>query len=430
MNSERAIDSKLSLTALLRIAAFGLVAILSLTIAAWVILFPSPRFPKPTGPYAIGTKVYFSTDTSRAEPFTSEQNDLRQMAVQIWYPAVGQGEFAPYIDNDEPMNVLAKQFHIPAFLLRNIQNAPTHARMNAVPAKGRFPVLINPAGLMAFRSASLFWIEELASQGYVVVGLDQPGASAATVLPNGKVIRAMDKVAFDWFMPLALSSAPNHSPVMNGVALPGGIIPYLAQDVSFVLTQIERLDRTDPALAGHMDTGRVGVFGMSLGGYVAPEVCQTDTRFAACLGVDAGKTATVARDGLIQPLMIISRDAGTMRAERSKAGGWPEPEITHTITTQRALFQHNRGPAYYVTMNEMFHANWTDAPLWSPLVRWIGLAGPIAPYQGFAATNAYTLGFFDRHLKGKSAPILERLPQSYPDTQLEISPPTNERPVP
>jgi hypothetical protein len=430
MTAKRAGDPKSGFTLLFRIAAFACVTILFSTMAAWIILFPNPRFPKPTGPYAIGTRGYSWTDTSRPEPFTTDPHDLRQIVAQIWYPAAGQGEFAPYIDTHEPMNVLAKQFHISPFLLRNIQNAPTHARTNAVPAKGRFPVLINPAGLIAFRSASLFWIEELASQGYVVVGLDQPGTSAATVLSNGKVIAAMDKVAFDRFMPLALSSSANQSPAMNGVALPGGVIPFLAEDISFALTQIERLDRTDHALAGHMDTGRVGVFGMSLGGYVAPEVCQTDTRFAACLGVDAGKTATVARDGLIQPLMIMSRDAGTMRAERSKAGGWPEPEITHTITTQRALFQHNRGPAYYVTMNEMFHTNWTDAPLWSPLVRWIGLAGPIDPYQGFAATNAYTLAFFDRHLKGKPAPILERLPRSYPDTRLEVSPPTNERPVP
>ena len=407
-------------TPLFRIAAFALAIILIAIFAAWMILFPTPQFPAPTGPYAIGTRVYAWTDALRPEPFTRSPNDRRQIVAQIWYPAAAQGELAPYIDTNEPMNVLAKQFHVPAFLLRNIQNAPTHAHKNAVPAAGRFPVLINPAGLMAFRSASLFWIEELASHGYIVVGLDQPGTSAATVVLGGKVITAMDKASFDRFMPLALSRSTNQSPIMNSVALPGGIIPFLADDISFLLTQVERLDRTDPVLAGHMDTRRAGVFGMSLGGYVAPEVCSNDARFLACLAVDAGKTAAVARNGLTQPLMIMSRDADVMRAERSKAGGWPEPEIAHTITTQRAIFENNRGPAYYVIMNGMFHTNWTDAPLWSPLARWIGLAGPIDPYQGFATTNAYTLDFFDRHLKGKPAPLLDKTISRDPDTRLEI----------
>jgi hypothetical protein len=118
--------------------------------------------------------------------------------------------------------------------------------------------------------------------------------------------------------------------------------------------------------------------------------------------------------------MIISRSADSMRAERSKAGGWPEPEIAHTINSQRALFEHNRGDAYYVTMPGMFHVNWTDAPIWSPLVRWMGLAGPIDPYQGFAETNAWTLAFFDHYLKGNPAPLLDAPSGTRPDSQLEV----------
>jgi len=122
---------------------------------------------------------------------------------------------------------------------------------------------------------------------------------------------------------------------------------------------------------------------------------------------------------LAQPLMIIGREADSMRAERSKAGGWPEPEIAHTIESQRALFEHNRADAYFVTMSGMFHVNWTDAPIWSPAVRWIGLAGPIDPYRGFAETNAYTVAFFDRYLKGRPAPLLDATPGPLLDARLE-----------
>jgi len=49
----------------------------------------------------------------------------------------------------------------------------------------------------------------------------------------------------------------------------------------------------------------------------------------------------------------------------------------------------------------MFHVNWTDAPIWSPLIRWMGLVGPVDPYRGFANTNALTGAFFDSYLKGE-----------------------------
>ena len=96
-----------------------------------------------------------------------------------------------------------------------------------------------------------------------------------------------------------------------------------------------------------------------------------------------------------------------------------ESEITHTIGSQRALFDHNRADAYYVT-NGMYHVNWTDAPIWSPIVHWIGLAGPIDPYQGFAETNACTRDFFDRYLKGKSAALLDEAPGRQKAARLEM----------
>lgn len=407
------------MTSRTKVAVVALLAAMAIGVALWVFVFPTPRFPKPTGPYGVGTRIYSWTDPTRPEPFTADPDDRRQLVAQVWYPTTGRGAAQPYMDSGEPMRVLAKHLHVPAFLLGNIQHAPTHALRDAPATNGRFPVLINAGGLTAFKDASLFWIEELASHGYVVVGLDQPGTSAATVLPGGRVIRVIDKHVFDRYMPIALAHATNPSPTLNGVPMPGGVIPFLADDLRFALSQAEVLDRNDPVLAGHIDSGRAGAFGMSLGGYAAPEACYRDQRFRACVAVDAGKTAPLARDGLSQPIMIISREADVIRAERSKAGGWPESEVVHTIGTQRALFEHNRADAYYVTMDGMFHVNWTDGPIWTPIVRWIGLAGPIDPYRGFAETNAYTLAFFDRYLEGNPSPLLDETPGRRPGIRLE-----------
>ena len=402
-------------------AALATLVVVATTAIAWLLIFPTPRFPTPTGPYAIGTRIYGAwTDSARPEPFTADSGDRRQLVVQVWYPTHDSGPKQRYIEHSETLAALAAHFRVPALLLRNIQHAPTHAVLNAASAQGRFPILLNPTGFLGFRDASLFWIEELASRGYVVVGLDQPGAAAAAVLADGRVITVMDPSEFKRYMPLALSQSSNQTPDMNGVPLPGGIVPFLSADLRFVLDRLETLDREDVVLAGHLDLQRAGVFGVSLGGYLGPEACRLDRRLRACLVADAGQTAAVVREGLQQPLMIMGRDADVIRQERAKAGGWPEPEIAHTLHDERALFERNRGDAYYVTMNGMYHVNWTDAPILTPVIRWIGLAGPIDPYRGFAEANAYTVAFFDRYLKDQPSPLLDAGASTSPDVRLEV----------
>ncbi|MCY7272148.1 MAG: hypothetical protein LH485_08895 [Sphingomonas bacterium] len=385
------------------------------------VAFPEPRFAKPTGRYSVGTRIYHWVDAARPEAFTPDRNDRRELIAQVWYPADANTDAtAPYIGSRETLAAIATQFHIPAFLLGNLNSAPTHATTDAKAAHGRFPLLINPTGFLGFRNASLFWIEELVSHGYVVIGLDQPGTAAATTFPDGRVVRAMHpKAAFDRYMPLALARSPTQAPVLNGITLPGGVIPFLAEDIRFALRQADRLNREDKVLAGRIDTGRAGVYGLSLGGYSGAEACRIEPRLRACLVADSGQTAAVARNGLDQPVLIMSRDPRVMREERAAAGGWPEDEIAHTVGDERALYERSRGDAYYLTLNGMYHVNWTDAPVWSPLIRWMGLAGPIDPYRGFAATNAYSVAFFDRYLKGRASPLLEGPSDKWREVRIE-----------
>ena len=53
------------------------------------VLVPLDSIEPPKGRYSIGTKVYFWTDTSRSEVYTTDPSDFRELMVQIWYPAKG-----------------------------------------------------------------------------------------------------------------------------------------------------------------------------------------------------------------------------------------------------------------------------------------------------------------------------------------------------
>src|SRR5699024_3476953 len=122
---------------------------------------------------------------------------------------------------------LAELLGVPPFVLGLVPGAATHAHADAPPAGGRFPVRVRLSGHRGFRGESQAWFEELVSHGYVVISLDQPGSAAHTVLPDGRELAAVPKEEILPFMPEQLDE--DTVPIMNGVELPGGLIPFLAR---------------------------------------------------------------------------------------------------------------------------------------------------------------------------------------------------------
>jgi hypothetical protein len=112
--------------------------------------------------------------------------------------------------------------------------------------------------------------------------------------------------------------------------------------------------------------------------------------------------------------MWITRDAETMRRE-----GWPKSEIDEHQTTMRAAFQRLSGDGYFMRVRGMFHLNLTDYPSVSPLLPLTGITGPIDAQRAHHIINAYSLAFFDRHLKGQPAALLDGPAAQYPEVRLE-----------
>jgi hypothetical protein len=124
--------------------------------------------------------------------------------------------------------------------------------------------------------------------------------------------------------------------------------------------------------------------------------------------------ASVVRAGLRQPAMWITRDAETMQRE-----GWAQADIDEHQTTMRAVFESLQGDGYFVRVDGMFHLDLTDAPRWSPLTSRLRLTGPIGGKRAHRIINAYALAFFDRHLKGRTAALLDGSAEQYPEVLFE-----------
>src|SRR5215216_3969610 len=393
------------------------------------IMLPVFRFPHPSGPYEIGTLSYHWVDADRPEVFTADPDDHRELMVQIWYPAEEDPSSprAPYIqDADAVTSAFARLFDVPEFLLGNLKHVTTNAVPSAPVAapmaddEPGYPVLIYLEGGGSFRQMNTFLVEELVSHGYVVVAIDQPYTATNVVFPDG---RQAEGLPIERQKPLAWQSVSpaERAQTLNGRTFQEGIVPYLAQDVSFALDRLAVLNQADPngILTGRLDLQRAGIFGPSLGGLVGGEGCRLEPRLRACLFLDAPMSTDVVRSGLQQPAMWITRNADAMRLERRKIGGWPEAEIHAELSSNRAVFESLPGDGYFVQVPGMFHSNYTDIPSWSPLWRLLGFAGPIDVQRAHSIINAYSLAFFDRHLKSQPATRFDGPTRQYPEVHFE-----------
>jgi hypothetical protein len=414
--------------------AIGLGTLALVISAALPTVSPVFRFQRPSGPYAIGTLTYHWVDAERPEFFTADPNDHRELMVQVWYPAQENPSAprAPYVQDVGALAPglarLAQQNAerlLPGFPLTVPSFPFTHLKYittNAIPSapvtydEPSYPVLIFMEGLNGLRQMNTFQVEELVSHGCVVAAIDQPYAAAEVVFPDGRKVGGLTKDQLNALLQQSIRPVTN-APTLNGQTLKDGIIPYFAQDAVFTLHQLASLNQADPngILTGHLDVQRAGIFGISLGGMVSPEACHLEPRFRACLVMEAPMPAEVVKSGLQQPGMWITSDVDTWRLQR-----WSELDVNEH-QTMRALFESLPGDGYFVQLPRMFHLNLTDVPLliYAPFGRKLGLFGPIDAHRVHRIVNAYTIAFFDRHLKGLPATLLDGPAAQYPDVRFE-----------
>ncbi len=257
--------------------------------------------------------------------------------VQMYYPASnkGEGNREPYIRNaHEVAKGLEEDLSIPAFVLSHLNLVKSNTFTEALlsDAESRYPVLIFSHGLNGFRNQNTFQVEELASQGYIVLCIDHAYDAAATVFPDGRT------AYFQSDNLINLAERDRH-------------IQLWKEDAAFVLNQVEKLNQgdVDNRFTGRIDTTRIGMFGHSYGGATAAQMLFEDNRIKAAInmgGLLYGTTVTEA--GIGKPLLLMSAEinedpdedhtAFKVRNERALAGGGMSIVIPHTDHTSYSDF--------------------------------------------------------------------------------------------
>ena len=157
------------------------------------ILLPVPNIPAPSGPYAIGTTIYELTDTSRKELY-SGRDEPRRFQIQIWYPAATDSstEHAPWMANaDVFAPSISSYLDLPDFFLDHLAlvKVPAYKDAPIASADEGFPVILFSHGWNGFNAQNTGQALQLASHGYVVVGIQHTYGAVVTVFEDGTIAK-------------------------------------------------------------------------------------------------------------------------------------------------------------------------------------------------------------------------------------------------
>jgi hypothetical protein len=382
------------------------------------------RLPALRGFYQVGIASYYLIDSSRKETYSSEAYDLqtrqlvvtpsptdrRELMINVWYPAKANPKVstAPYIDTGFALvtaDVFGAAFGVSPDLFTKLvtQAVQTNSIPNASPiqSKDRYPVVIFSPGFGSTPKWYTSHIEQLVSHGYIVVGIN-PTYEAPALFPGGRVLTQSS--VFDF----SSSSKDTEFRTFNEATV------IRARDVSFVLNELQRLNRKDPQglLIGRLDLNRVGISGHSLGANTSVEAMRIDPRIRAGISMDCGEYGELlnpkSKQRLNRPLMVMSRE---------KQEVWSQ-----------LLYERVSGDAYLLRIKGSAHNTFIDFGLIFPLFAANSTVaeppmkkalGSIESQRAARIIDDYMLAFFDQYLKNKNQTLLRRALPSYPEVLIE-----------
>lgn len=120
------------------------------------------------GSAVVGVRTLQLTDSSRPN---------RSITVEVWYPAVGTQQSMLYqsVIGQTPVQLAG------------------YANRDAVPAGGKFPLIVASHGQPGTRYQFAYLNEHLASQGFVVASLDHPGSTYQTLTQPNYISSIVDR---------------------------------------------------------------------------------------------------------------------------------------------------------------------------------------------------------------------------------------------
>ena len=371
------------------------------TISAWG---QTVSLPPPSGDHSVGYAT-LDLETGQADDLSTQPGDRRTLKLEIWYPATpSPSHRAGPAFSPKMQDALSEQFPFP----HGFANATaTHSVVNAEAAGQSLPVVLFSPGLSFPVSLYQTFAEQLASNGFVFVGVNHPHGVSFIEYADGSTLDRSAWPAFDDREERERFLA-EHASVWEA-------------DLIETLKWIREGAKKSP-IAGHVSLERIGGLGHSYGGTA---------------------TGRLARDGLIKAAVILEGAVRDPKDSESRGFLTTSAPLMHVIGGYNRLEMEGRqyrpsrnAPVYQIIINGAGHAHLSDLILlyaqvaddeWHARHRY-----ELEPDRILKITTDHILAMFDHYLLGREANVLLRPRSSadrtsspsrggYPEVELSIA---------
>ena len=347
-------------------------------------IIPVFSLPSPEGKDSVGTETFHWVDSSRLEWFTEEKsNDYREIMVQVWYPGSNHPnkKVEPYMDFIKLRSkTIAAAGNLPSFFPSHLNLVKTNSYLE-IPCKnkkGGLPTIVFSHGITGSRHLHQVLFEHLSSQGYVVVALDHSYDCNLTIFPDGRIADYRSEI----------TGHPDSIKIRNQQ------INTRTKDIIFVLNQITKIHYGDlnSKLNGKLNLERIAVGGHSYGGATAIHSAKADKRIKTCFVLDGWINPvpkTTIEQGLQKPIMSMGRPS------------WKDSDYPDNYNLLNQLFSNSSAPSYNIIIKNTLHLDYTDIPLYSPIIKYVMDVGDLQPSTSQKLINNLIFTFLESHLLDK-----------------------------
>lgn len=345
-------------------------------------IFPVSTMPTPPGNYEIGTQSFDLTDPVREAIYSDHLDQNRKIKIQIWYPVdtVKGYTQVPWLEDGTVVaRALAKDMSLPSFALdqtaliksNSYSMAPLSSKLS------KYPVVVISHGWTGFRDIHADVAEELASTGYIVVGIDHTYGSEITVFNDGEISY------------LNRDALPDSETTPDFMSYASTLVSTYSGDVNLTLNSLEQFNNgeIDTMFKGKLDLSNLGLLGHSTGGGCDVSVALNDQRIKAIVGMDAW----------VEPIDTEEINKGlTIPALFLRSGQWEEGPNNKNLLN---LIDSSSNSTYLYQINNTNHLDFSMVYMYSPLTKYMGLTGKLNGRISSTIQKDFIQNFFDKYLK-------------------------------
>jgi pimeloyl-ACP methyl ester carboxylesterase len=253
----------------------------------------------------------------------------------------------------------------------------------------QYPVLLFAPGSGTTPLDYSALIEDVASHGYIVLGVESPDYGRASVFADGRVTLGHDPV----------------ERATRGGARPSTALAIQAweeaarvfgEDLSFALRHLAALG--DVPLRRAADLTRVGVFGHSLGGAAALQCAHDDPRVRAVFDIDGSPIWSAGHGPLHKPVMILSAASTNLSYDAVLNGA---------------------APGRHLRLAGTVHSFSSDIRMMPFSPQATANTQLIPPVRAIRVTATFLEAFFNEHLNGQREPLLDGPSREFPEITFE-----------